>query len=893
MLLFHRNDDDVVHWRGGRGVADLLGQQREGCVAVSTVLWRARTMSADTDQAAVLASSLIVFAAFRNTVTWHLQRFWGASADFWQSQWDWLLDNYCEDERVFWTVGTTVITFSAYWIVGGFYIFMDVTGRPSFFRKYKVQPGTNEPVSNKQLFKAIGQVLFNQFAISIPMTYLGYSLIAWRSPPLRELPTFHWVLFELLCLILLEEIGFYYTHRLMHHRLLYRHMHKQHHEWTSPISITAIYSHPVEHVVSNLAPIFLAVVVMGSHVATAWLWFLLATINTLNDHSGYHLPFLSSPEYHDYHHLKFHQCYGVLGLLDRLHGTDSEFRNSKAYTRHLTILTASLYGADVTDFWQKQWDNFLDVVGEDQKMLWVVGTSVVTTGVFWGIGALYLILDVLNKPAAMRRYKIQAGTNEPVANTKLMGAIGQILFNQIAVGIPLTYAAWPFLEWRGLPNIRILPSFHVLIYEIICFVFVVEIGFYYSHRLLHHRLLYKYIHKQHHEWTAPIAITAEYCHPIEHIFSNVLPILMGPLLLGSHMVTTWIWFTLALLSTLNDHSGFNQCYGVLGLLDWYHGTDSGFRQTHQFKRHRILTGLNSERVEHHGNKRQDSAASKLRYWHAGGLFVEQQWTNLIDFSGLDDFHFWVFGTTSFTMSVYWLCGISYVLMDLTGRPKMLRKYKVQQGTNEPLDPVKLKNALTQVLFNQIVVSIPLAYIGGIVKADKHPPLREIPSFGRVLTDFAVCLMVYEIGFYYSHRLLHHPSLYKHLHKQHHEWTAPIAITAIYCHPIEYVFGNVMPQFVGISLMRSHTLTAWLWLAFVIINTLVAHSGYHLPFLRSPELHDYHHQKFDNCYGIIGFLDWLHGTDDKFRATKNYDRNHVILGLASARELHPDMTKKQN
>ena len=29
---------------------------------------------------------------------------------------------------------------------------------------------------------------------------------------------------------------------------------------------------------------------------------------------------------HDFHHLKFNQCYGVLGVLDYLHGTDQQFR---------------------------------------------------------------------------------------------------------------------------------------------------------------------------------------------------------------------------------------------------------------------------------------------------------------------------------------------------------------------------------------------------------------------------------------------------------------------------------------------------------------------------------------------------------------------------------------
>jgi hypothetical protein len=35
----------------------------------------------------------------------HLQRFWGASGDFWQAQWDRLLDVIGEDSFTFWVYG--------------------------------------------------------------------------------------------------------------------------------------------------------------------------------------------------------------------------------------------------------------------------------------------------------------------------------------------------------------------------------------------------------------------------------------------------------------------------------------------------------------------------------------------------------------------------------------------------------------------------------------------------------------------------------------------------------------------------------------------------------------------------------------------------------------------
>ncbi|KAI4462903.1 sterol desaturase [Holotrichia oblita] len=288
----------------------------------------------------VISSALICFAAARNTITWHCQRFWGASGDFWQAQWDRFLDTVGEDPFYLWVYGTSILTFCVYWLFGGIYTILDITNKPAALRRYKIQPGTNEPVDTKRLLKVIWCVIFNQTVVATPLAIIFYYAMKYRGVTnVRELPTFHWVLLELAMDILLEEIGFYYSHRILHSKYLYKYIHKQHHEWTAPIAVTAIYCHPLEHIFSNLIPPFLGVFVMGSHVATSWLWFSLAILSTLNAHSGYHLPFFPSPEAHDFHHLKFNQCFGVLGLLDRIHGTDTNFRSTRAYTRHIMMLS--------------------------------------------------------------------------------------------------------------------------------------------------------------------------------------------------------------------------------------------------------------------------------------------------------------------------------------------------------------------------------------------------------------------------------------------------------------------------------------------------------------------------------------------------------------------------
>ena len=65
-----------------------------------------------------------------------------------------------------------------------------------------------------------------------------------------------------------------------------------------------MYAHPIEHVISNVVPVFLGPLLMGAHAFTLLLWFVAVLFTTCTHHSGYHFPFMTSSEFHDYHHLK-------------------------------------------------------------------------------------------------------------------------------------------------------------------------------------------------------------------------------------------------------------------------------------------------------------------------------------------------------------------------------------------------------------------------------------------------------------------------------------------------------------------------------------------------------------------------------------------------------------
>ena len=127
----------------------------------------------------------------------------------------------------------------------------------------------------------------------------------WRGiPSIHTLPNIFTVILSCLANDYIYDIVVYATHRALHNKFLYKHIHKKHHEYRSTIAIANIYSHPVEHLLSNLLPSTLAPMILGSHIATFWICVIAFMISSTIAHSGYHLPFLNSAEFHDFHHVR-------------------------------------------------------------------------------------------------------------------------------------------------------------------------------------------------------------------------------------------------------------------------------------------------------------------------------------------------------------------------------------------------------------------------------------------------------------------------------------------------------------------------------------------------------------------------------------------------------------
>lgn len=184
-----------------------------------------------------------------------------------------------------------------YWILSLFSLIVDIFTENKL--RYSKIPDTWPNI--------FGKVLFNQFFVSLPCFYLmsNFSdepLLSWSN------------LYKFPLTILYEEVMFFFSHVILHTSYLYQNIHKIHHRWILPLAVSALYSHPFEHLFSNMLPVILAPKLAGLGEQATRLWFIIATINTLGAHSGHN-------NLHDKHHSEFNCNFGVIGLLDYLFGT--------------------------------------------------------------------------------------------------------------------------------------------------------------------------------------------------------------------------------------------------------------------------------------------------------------------------------------------------------------------------------------------------------------------------------------------------------------------------------------------------------------------------------------------------------------------------------------------
>ena len=131
----------------------------------------------------------------------------------------------------------------------------------------------------------------------------------------------------------------------------------------------------------------------------------------------------------------------------------------------------------------------------------------------------------------------------------------------------------------------------------------------------------------------------------------------------------------------------------------------------------------------------------------------------------------------------------------------------------------------------------------------HPFLNWFGSWWNVI-QFPFFLCFTDFCIYWIHRALHHPILYKRLHKPHHKWIMPTPFASHAFHPLDgyaqsvpyHLFPFIFPlqKFAYITLFM-----------FVQIWTVLIHDGEYVansPVINGAACHTMHHLYFNYNYG---------------------------------------------
>ncbi len=191
----------------------------------------------------------------------------------------------------------------------------------------------------------------------------------------------------------------------------------------------------------------------------------------------------------------------------------------------------------------------------------------------------------------------QVGQGRDLNPQLARGAFREAVAQQVLFAVMCFFLVYPL--WirtsGGLDAREPWHGFWMMLLHLLAFALIQDTIFYWSHRTLHTRWLFKHIHSKHHRFRFVRPVVAEYAHPIENTL-NFIAFFAGPVLLGTPWLTLQIWIVVRMLETLEAHSGFtlspmsdrhsfHHVYATKGVYgsfvspwDWLMGTDREWRK---------------------------------------------------------------------------------------------------------------------------------------------------------------------------------------------------------------------------------------------------------------------------------------------------------------------------
>lgn len=195
------------------------------------------------------------------------------------------------------------------------------------------------------------------------------------------------------------------------------------------------------------------------------------------------------------------------------------------------------------------------------------------------------------------------------------------------------------------------------------------------------------------------------------------------------------------------------------------------------------------------------------------------------------------------MLVYFLCAtLSYIFIwDKTSvnHPKFLKRQIPQEiaQASRALPPMAL-----------LTVPFFVAEVRGHSKL--YDSFSEEPFPGYSILQFPLFICFTDFFIYWIHRGLHHPLVYKTLHKPHHKWIMPSPYASHAFHPLDG-WSQSVPYHIFPFVFPLQKLAYVVLFGFINFWTVMIHDGEYVansPVINGAACHTMHHLYFNYNYG---------------------------------------------
>lgn len=197
---------------------------------------------------------------------------------------------------------------------------------------------------------------------------------------------------------------------------------------------------------------------------------------------------------------------------------------------------------------------------------------------------------------------------------------------------------------------------------------------------------------------------------------------------------------------------------------------------------------------------------------------------------------------------------------------------------------KVKDYKRDILYSLssiIIFALPVFILLRIDSIREHTTYySNIHDHGKLYLIFALILMIFmhDAYFYWMHRLIHHPRLFKAIHLIHHKSTNPSPWTSYAFHPFEAILESLIIV-IFLFTIPIHPILLVVFYFFSIAMNVYGHLGFELfpkrwsehwfgKWISTSVYHNQHHHGFTKNYGLY-FTIW-----DRLMGTFSVDYNEA-------------------